>query len=315
MDDPFLIALFVAIGVVVFFWGLRRTLLSDVDVEDRLGQYDLPELRAQRESRRTSALTASMDRALEGRTFADNLARDLSRADLRLTVAEFLMIQLMAGFFLFAVGMITGLAFPIPFLLPLAAVFVPRWVLAYLQQRRLNAFNGQLGDTLAMLANALRSGYSLLQSMDVVARDAPEPTKKEFQRIVREVSLGLSSQEALANCVARLNSDDFDLVVTAINVQHEVGGNLAQILDTIGHTIRERVRIKGEIRVLTAQQQLSGYIISLLPIGVGGFLFMLNPAYMSGLFTPGIYMLMPICAGIGIVSGFLIMKKITDIEV
>jgi tight adherence protein B len=149
----------------------------------------------------------------------------------------------------------------------------------------------------------------------VVARDAPEPTKSEFQRVTREVALGLSSQEALQNLVRRINSEDFDLVVTAIAVQHEVGGNLAQILDTIGHTIRERIRIKGEIRVLTAQQQLSGYVISLLPVVLGFIIYMMNPNYMSGLFTPGIYMAMPICAGLGIVLGFVIMKKITDIEV
>lgn len=314
MDEPILLALGVAAGIVLFFLGLRRIALSDVDVENRLGQYDLPELRGPVDRRR-AGIAARMDEALEGKSFADNLARDLSRANLKLTVAEFLLIQIGIGAVLFAAGWTFSLPFPVPFVLPILALLGPRWYLGYLQRKRLEAFNNQLGDTLTMLANALRSGYSLLQSMETVSRDAPQPTKEEFQRVCREVGLGLSAEEALANAVRRLNSDDFDLVVTAINVQHEVGGNLAQILDTIGHTIRERVRIKGEIKVLTAQQELSGYVISLLPIGLAGFLFLVNPSYMSALFTPGLTLVMPICAGLGIVSGFVAMKKITQIEV
>ncbi len=314
MDTPTLLALAVAAGILIFFYGLRRTLLSDVDVETRLGSYDLPELRGLRERGR-HPLVNSVDEALEGRSFADNLARDLSRANLKLTVAEFLGIQVGLGLVILVVGLVAGLPFPVPLLLPVLAFVVPRWYLRYLHRRRLDAFNSQLGDTLSMLANALRSGYSLLQSMEVVARDAPEPTKEEFLRVAREVSLGLSPQEALGNVVRRMNSDDFDLVVTAINVQHEVGGNLAQILDTIGHTIRERIRIQGEIRVITAQQTLSGYVISALPLVISGILFVMNPAYMSEMFTPGPFLALPICAGTGIVLGFLIMRKITQIEV
>ena len=314
MEEPIFLALAVAIGVVIFFYGLRRTLLSDVDVADRLGQYETLEARAGREGR-ASPLTDRFDRAIEKTTFAETLARDLARADLKFTVTEFLFIQVAIGSVLFVGSFLLGAPIPVPMVLPLIAVVAPRWFLGWRQAERLKAFNDQLGDTLTMIANALRSGYSLLQSMDVVARDAADPTKTEFQRVVREVSLGLSSQEALLNLVRRINSDDMDLVVTAIAVQHEVGGNLAQILDTIGHTIRERIRIKGEIKVLTAQQQLSGYVISLMPIGLMGFLFVVNPGYISMLFTPGITLVMPICAGIGIIAGFLIMKKITDIEV
>ncbi|MEA2512862.1 MAG: tight adherence protein, partial [Thermomicrobiales bacterium] len=159
-----------------------------------------------------------------------------------------------------------------------------------------------------------RAGYSLLQTMDMVARETPDPISTEFRRVVREIGLGISNQEAMENLLRRVPSDDLDLLVTAINIQHEVGGNLAQILSTIGHTIRERVRIKGEIGVLTAQVQISGYIITAMPIALGLLIFLMNPTYMLGLFVWP-YICMPIASLVMIVIGYFVMRKITAIEV
>ncbi len=117
------------------------------------------------------------------------------------------------------------------------------------KRKRLNAFNDQLGDTITLLANSLRSGYSIVQSMETVANQLPDPMAGEFHRVTQEIGLGLHYEQALNNMLRRIPSDDLDLMITAINIQGKVGGNLAEILDTIGHTIRERVRIKGEIRV------------------------------------------------------------------
>jgi len=127
--------------------------------------------------------------------------------------------------------------------------------------------------------------------------------------------LGLSNEEALNNLLRRVNSDDLDLMITAINVHHEVGGNLAEILDTIGHTIRERVRIKGEIRTITAGQRFSGYVIAFLPFALGAFLFTMNREYMSVLFTDQCGLAMLIAAAVGMVTGFLIIRRIVAIEV
>ena len=128
--------------------------------------------------------------------------------------------------------------------------FAPRWFMSYRQGARLRAFNDQLGDALNLMVNGLRSGYSVMQAMEAVSREMPPPHCREFGRVVQEVQIGLSLDQALANMLRRIKSDDLDLVVTAINVQREVGGNLAEILDVISFTIRERVRIKGEIRTL-----------------------------------------------------------------
>jgi tight adherence protein B len=178
-------------------------------------------------------------------------------------------------------------------------------------------FDDELGDTINLLVNGLRTGFSVLQAMEAVARELPQPVAGEFDRVVKEVQLGLSMEQALQNMLRRVKSEDLDLVVTAINVQREVGGNLAEILDVISHTIRERVRIKGEIRVLTAQGTISGYIITGLPLALMGILYLINREYVQRLWTtPGpCGWAMLIAGAILIVSGFLIIQKIVQIEV
>jgi len=171
-----------------------------------------------------------------------------------------------------------------------------------------------LGDTISLMSNSLRAGYSLLQTMEMVSRESPPPISDEFRRVVHEVGLGINTQEAMGHLLRRIPSDDLDLLISAINIQHEVGGNLAQILDVIGHTIRERVRIKGEIGVLTAQQSISGYVITALPVVLGLALFLISPDYISKMFVFP-WICMPIGSGVMIVAGFFVMKKITAIEV
>jgi tight adherence protein B len=158
-----------------------------------------------------------------------------------------------------------------------------------------------------------------LQTLDLVSRESPNPTSTEYRRVVQEVSLGLTTEEALQNLLKRVPSDDLDLLVTAVGIQMESGGNLAQILDTIGHTIRERVRIKGEIAVLTAQGRISAYIITGLPIALAIFITVINPGYMAPMFTfgfpPEAWCCLPVASLVMIVIGFFTIMKIVDIEV
>ena len=134
------------------------------------------------------------------------------------------------------------------------------------QAKRLVKFNDQLADMLNLMVNGLRAGYSTMQAMEAVSKELPAPICDEFRRVVQEMQLGIPMETSLDNLLRRIPSDDLDLVITAINVQREVGGNLAEILDTISYTIRERVRIKGEIRVLTSQVMYSGRLLSMLPV-------------------------------------------------
>ena len=185
------------------------------------------------------------------------------------------------------------------------------------QAVRLTKFNDQLGDMLNLMVNGLRAGYSTMQAMEAVSRELPTPISDEFRRVVQEMQIGIPMDKALENLLRRIPSEDLDFVVTAINVQREVGGNLSEILDTISFTIRERVRIKGEIRVMTAQVRTSGLVLALIPMFLATALWFISPDYIGGFFSQG-----PVCGWIAIgvivgmiVAGYFVMMKIADIEV
>lgn len=272
--------------------------------------------------RRSSPFGRALDQAIANRGFAENIRRDLARADLKLTVGEYLAVHILVSFGFFAVGWFVFQNMFVGILTAVAALFIPRMFVGARQRKRLRTFDTQLGDMLNLVVNGLRAGYSSMQALESVGRELPEPISVEFHRVVQEIQLGLPQEAALANLLRRMPSPDLDFVVTAINVQREVGGNLAEILENISHTIRERVRIKGEIASLTAQGQITAWVISLLPIGLALFLFIANRSYMMNIFGPPIVFNLPICGIIMIVTalvmisvGFAIVQKIVDIEI
>jgi tight adherence protein B len=276
----------------------------------------------------SSVALAQLNRVVERRDFGANLAREIARADLKIKVSEYLAIWAGAivGLPLLFVVLSLGLpALRSPIALLVAALIgfmLPRFWLGRRKSGRLNAFNKQLPDTITLLANALRAGSSFLQAIELVVRESRPPVSTEFGRVIREVNLGLPFEQALENMVRRVRSDDLELMATAISIQHTVGGNLAEILDSIAYTIRERVRIKGEIKTLTAQQRLSGYVVGFLPIGLAGFLFVAAPNFMEPMFAnPPAVLGLPagvvilIFGGFMMFMGFMFIRKIVDIEV
>jgi tight adherence protein B len=313
-------------AVLLFFIGLKRLMdTDDAALEERLRRYASrqgggAELGAgPARGAVASAMTARVGQAIAGRSFAANLQADLARADLKLTAAEFLIIQAIVtlvvtfvGYLLvFALFGANILALPI---FGLIGFMLPKIWVSRRQSARLRAFNDQLSDTIVLMSNSLRSGMSLLQAMDMVAREGGPPISEEFARVTREVGLGLSPQDALLHLVRRIQSDDLDLMVTAIMVQHEVGGNLSKILDSIANTIRERVKLKGEIRTITAQGRASGLILAGMPVAVAGILLLASPGYMRPLFAMP-YLIVPILAAVMVALGYFVMNKITEIEV
>ena len=314
----------IVLAVVFLFWGVASAGGGDKAIETRLEEYTSGALEfgeAEREGKaerekRPSRLAAGVDKAIAGRGFTDKIAAQLARADAKLTPGEYIILKITSvlGFFL-----IGYLLFHRNLFLAVAAgvagLYAPSIYVKLQQRRRLNAFNDQLGDSINLLANSLRSGYSLLQSMETVSKELPPPISIEYARVVREIGLGLSNEQAMNNMLRRIQSDDLDLMITAVNVQHEVGGNLAEILEIIGHTIRERVRIKGEIRVLTAQGMISGYVISFLPIVLGLILYLMNPDYIAAMFEELCGWIMVSVAVTGIAVGFFAIQKIVRIEV
>ncbi len=280
------------------------------------------------ESLQASAAMAQLNKVVEQRDFGANLAREIARADLKLKVSEYLLIWagvtvgVPIAMALASVGM-PGLRNPIVLLVgALIGFMLPRFWLARRKSSRVGAFNKQLPDTITLIANALRAGSSFLQAIELVVRESRPPISTEFGRVIREVNLGLAFDVALENMVRRVRSDDLELMATAISIQHTVGGNLAEILDSIAFTIRERVRIQGEIRTLTAQQRLSGYVVGFLPIGLAGFLFVAAPQFMAPMFDDRVSLaglpagiIILFLGGFMMFLGFMFIRKIVAIEV
>jgi tight adherence protein B len=320
-----LLPLGIGLALVAIFVGFERALSSDSKrLDERLMRYGARRLviideetgETRQQSAAAAAVTGTVSRAIQGRSFADSLQADLARADLKLTAAEFLTIEVLLTVILGLVGILV-LQNPLS-LLVLGAVgfYLPKFWVGRRKGSRLRAFNEQLAENISLMGNSLRSGMSLLQSMEMISREGAAPIGPEFARVVREVGLGLSPQDALLHLVRRIRSDDLDLAVIAIMVQHEVGGNLSRILDTIAFTIRERVKLKGEIRTITAQQRMAGLILAGLPLFVAGALTLLTPRYIMAFVDPiGPWTILPIIGGIGILIGFLIIQKIVAIEV
>ncbi len=316
-----LVAAISFVVVMGIFLILSRVLgTAESGIENRLDQFVSREVekksKEDSDERTPSALTKSLDQAVAGRGFAQNIATDLARANMKWTVGEYLLLIVVS---ILGSGVLAYLIMHQNIILTFGGLvlgfFLPRFYVKYPQGKRLKDFNSQLGDAINLLANGLRSGYSLLQAMDAVSREMSPPMSEEFQRVVREIGLGLSNERAMNNMLRRIPSDDLDLMITAINVQHEVGGNLAEILETISHTIRERIRIKGEIRVLTAQGMISGYVISFLPVGLGLILFAMNPKYMGAMFEEPCGWAMVAVGAVMTTIGYLSIRKIVNIEV
>ncbi len=322
---------FIGVAAILMIFGAGFALLSGgrTSVDDRLDQYvgaggataitvEEPQQRQERQ------VADRLDKVIAGRGFTTGIKSRIAKADAKLRVSEYIALQLLiaagAGalvYFFLGDNMIFAT------IAAIFGLFIPRMYLSNAAKRRMRAFENQLSDTLNLWVNALRSGYSVLQAMEAIATELPPPVSVEFERVVQEVRLGLGVPEALRNMLRRVPSDDLDLVITAVNIQREVGGNLAEVLDTISFTIRERVRIKGEIRTLTAQGRLSGWIISLLPIALALVLLLINAEYIGQLFVRADPMIFSIpCGwiviGIGLIMmiiGIIIIQKIVDIEV
>jgi tight adherence protein B len=276
------VAVVIAIGVII--WGIISVRSEKDIIEERLSRIEnanmsfleLEELPEDKPvEKKSSALQERLDSLVSERNFGKKWRQQLSRADLKLTVSEYAAVHVISMFGFFALGyfVLFGQQIVMAIVSGFIGFFAPRIYVARITSTRLIKFENQLPDTLGLWVNALRSGYSVLQSMEAIARDAPDPTATEFKRVVQEVQLGIDMEDALEHLLNRVESEDLDLVITAVNIQREVGGNLAEILDVISHTIRERIKLKGEIRVLTAQGRITGYLISGLPIVLALFLY------------------------------------------
>jgi tight adherence protein B len=325
---PILIAGLAALAVIVIAIGISMS-AGGGGVSSRLERYASGKVdAADTDQPSESAVVAGLSRVIERQDLATRLSTDLARADLKMKPAEFLLAWAASPFVFVAAAFLVGFIFPgfqnvaalVAFFL--LGLYAPRFYLKRRQAGRLKAFGDQLPDTITLLANSLRAGSSFLQGIELVTREARPPISEEFERVVREMQLGLALQPALNNLVRRVASEDLELMVTAIQIQSQVGGNLATVLDAIAHTIRERRRIQGEIQTLTAMQRYSGYVITLLPIGLAGLLFLISPTYMTVMIEKPPEMIgLPMGVVfflVGLISmgiGYVFIRRIVDIKV
>jgi tight adherence protein B len=246
----------------------------------------------------------------------------LARADLKFKVAEYYALIFISTVVTAIVALLLQPIWISAVIGAIIGAFIPRFYVKRQQTIRLNKFNDQLSDMLNLMVNGLRAGYSTMQAMEAVSRELPAPISDEFRRLVQEMQIGIPMPQAMENLLRRIPSDDLDFVITAINVQREVGGNLSEILDNISFTIRERVRIKGEIRVLTATVRTSGIVLSLIPVFLSLALWFVSPEYIGSFFEEARGIPQPACGIIAVVTivgmialGYFVMMKIADIEV
>lgn len=325
MDANVIVLVAAGLGVLLLVAGLILGRTAPSVVEERLGRYSETGsmmggtfVSGDTADSRPSALSDFFNQLGEGTDLFGQISRSLARADIKLRAAEYLFLIANSAIGAGIVGFILSRTIGFAILAGIFGIFIPPLYVTRAQKKRLSMFNNQLGDMLNLTVNGLRAGYSTMQAMEAVSRELPSPISDEFRRVVQEMQLGLTMEDALDHLLRRIASDDLDLVITAINVQREVGGNLAEILDVISFTIRERVRIKGEIASLTAQGRATAWVISALPIALMLLLFLVNRPYIMQFFDPatrncGIPLL--IVAGIMVASGFAITQKIVAIDI
>ena len=300
------------VGIVVSATGDKTA------IDDRINKY-LEEDNKTDTKESKGALTDWVNKRVERSSFGDRISRELARADLKFKPGEYIALYVIAIVGVALIAFLLGGRLLLSALIGAGiGALLPRMYVKNQQSKRLTRFNDQLPDMLNLMVNGLRAGFSTLQAMEAVSKELPPPICDEFKRVVQEMQLGIPMEKALANLLRRIPSQDLDFLVTAINVQREVGGNLAEIMDIISYTIRERIRIKGDIKALTAQAMYSGRALAIMPVGLLCILWFLNRSYVMEFFNPAtIYCGLGAlgAAGVLITIGYVVMVRIGNVEV
>jgi len=260
-------------------------------------------------------LAAAGQRVAESIGIAEKLDRKLERAGLSIRPGEYVAGAVLAALLVGAAGGLLFQSFLVGLLFAFLGAMVPITAVSMALRRRLNRLHGQVVDVLMILASSLRAGHSFLQALDMVSKEIAEPAATEFTRAVSETRLGRPVDEALSALATRMGSEDFDWAMMAVNIQREVGGNLAEVLDTVAETLRDRDAVRRQVKVLAAEGKLSARILTALPFLIGLYVFKVNPGYMSLLFSTTMGLLMLGVASFLMLSGILIMRKMVRIDV
>jgi tight adherence protein B len=308
-------ALLAGLAILTLMFAARSLAARDTSVDSRITAY-LGGGHAERSiTLNDQQIAERLNEVIKRQSFAARIEQDLAAASLPLTVPEYLLIRIATPLIVTLLALLIWRQVPVVPAALIAGHLALSFWMRVRRQRRKQEFSDQLPETLDLITASMRGGFSLVQSLANVASDVQEPMRTELRRVFQEVQLGLSVTQALDNLVQRMESTDFDLVVTAIKIHARVGGNLGQILENISTTMRERAKLRREVRVITSMQRISSYIIGALPFALALIIFTINPTYMMRLFQPGLILCIPIGAFISSVVGFLIIRKIVDVRV
>lgn len=294
----------------------RMSMFASMGNEDET--FDAGEVKAAKQ-KKANPIFQKIGQIITPKAMAGRLEKMLERSDTPLRANEFAGMIFLAGMIPCGFVWLFTRKVMMSFLALFGGFMVPFLYLMLAYRLRLRRFNDQMLDTLTLLANAVKAGYSIVQAMEMVAKESPAPMGKEFTRVIREVSLGVTIEEALNNLKNRVPSNELDLMVTVIMIQRQIGGNLSEILESIAGTIRERNKLNGMISALTAQGRMTGLVIGGMPFALLAILYSINPEYISLLWTyhsgwfHAYYLL--ILGGLLEIVGFIIIAKVTTVEV
>jgi tight adherence protein B len=310
----FLTVVLLVLGLYYFSIRNRERIKNRIYSLSKSSSDDMAEPVIHRQKIEFKNLLSGLGRIFTARAYNQKLELELSKADILLRGEEFIGLNILTSAGGGLVGfMVLGGVGP-ALLLTFVGVVAPGFMVRHKKRARLNELNQQIGDSLTVMTNSLRAGYSFQQAMDLVGKEMNGPLAVEFRRTLREINLGNTTEQALQNLIRRVESDDLELMITAVLIQRQIGGNLAEIFDNISTTIRERILMKGEIKTLTAQGRISGLVIGLLPVALFVILMLISPDYISILLERRAgWMIL----GVSIVSeliGFLLIRKVVTIE-
>jgi len=244
-----------------------------------------------------------------------NIQFQLNRAHVLLKAEEYITVRIMLFLIFGALLYLLSSSLIMAVIVAFAGWFAPRFIIKIRIKKRIKNLNEQLGDAIVLISNSLKAGYSFFQAVDIVAKEMSGPISEEFLLMQKEINLGLTTEKALENLVHRVGSDDMELIITAVLIQRQTGGNLSEVLDNISSTIRDRVKIKGEVRTVTAQGRMSGIIISLLPPVLGFIIYLINPEHISLLFKTPIGLAILGFSVLMELIGIFCINKIVKVEV
>lgn len=311
--SAFISVLFIILGLYVLFFSKKLSVAERLDLYTKDSNASIEEPMSLKEF--LLSIIRSVSNGLSRKTYLDKVRKKLLQAYVFIRPEEFIGMSVLVGV---GVGLLLYIVTSMWFVGIIGLVIgykLPDMIVGSIKKKRMRQLNSQLPDALTIVSNGLRAGFSFTQAMNVAATEMDSPIRDEFLKIIRDNSIGKNMDDALMDFSERTDDDDIDMFVTALIIQRKVGGNLAEILDTIAATIRDRARIRGEVKTLTAQSKISAIVITLLPIGIAIFLLLVNPEYLMELFTNRIGIIMVAGAILMQILGGFLMLRIANIEI